>query len=135
MIYVGTGIYRADDKQDSRKISGGGSDAVAATQGRRLERIFALYAHRLGDTTTRRLVLLGFACVTGVALVLTVHLAQPTAMPMLFPPDSNYAIYEGTQNELFSYEKYPHVINQHSVWTCCSACPYCVNWDVQSDDN
>jgi hypothetical protein len=88
-------------------MSADGSSTAAVKGGRPLERFFALYAQQLHSVQTRRSVLVGSAVVTGIAIILAGQLAMPTAMPELFPPQSNSFMYEAAQDELFSFEKYP----------------------------
>lgn len=107
VICTQRGFYRNDEQVLAVTAQTGSS-------GRPVERWFQQYAQRLGDQGTRRLVLLGFGFVTGTALILTSQLAMPTAMPQLFPPDSNIAMFVDMAEQHFSFEKYP--VTSGMVW-------------------
>ena len=85
-----------------------------ATAGRPVERFFEAYGRSLHDQRTRRAILLGASVITGIAMILAGQLKMPTAMPQLFPPQSNSAMYQAADDELFSYEKYP--VPSQVVW-------------------
>lgn len=81
--------------------------ADTANEYRCTEIVFEKYGRLLAIRRVRRSLLLVFTVAIGALAVMASHLPKPVAMPMLYPPDHNFAINENAHSRLLQGGSYP----------------------------